>query len=130
MLENILNNLQIIGLIFLIFTMVYSANILFSLGQNILKMKENFDKSKFLYGVLKMFIIGIGCGLLSVSFTMITYFIDTATNLIVEIPEDLLSICNNSVIIAIFFNSIKKYASECWETLKDLLDNLKTNNGF
>lgn len=124
---NIVDNLIIIGWIFGIFIMTYIANILFSIGQNIIKMKENFDKSKFIYGILKMFVIGIGCGLLSVAFTMITYFIDSATNLIIEIPEDLLDVCNNGIIIAIFFSAIKKYTTECWETLKELLDNLKVN---
>lgn len=123
---NIIENLKIIGWVFAIFITIYIVNILFSIGENVLKLKNNFDKNKFKCGIIKMLIIGIGSGLLSISFTMITYFIDyTADIMTLEISNDLLSICNVGVIVAVYFKSIKKYLSECWETLQALLDNLK-----
>lgn len=130
MLNNILENLQIIVWIFGIFVLLYSTNTLLSLGQNIIKMKENFDKTKFLNGILKMIIIGISCSALSVAFTMITYYADIVLDMfVIEIPEGLLDICNVGVIIIIFFNAIKKYSMESLETLKNLLDEFKENVG-
>ena len=131
MLPEILNNLTLIGWVFLTFVIVYVVNIILSIRINVFKLKEEFDVKKFINGIVNMLSLGIGCSLLSISFSMIPFIVTTYA---ITISDEILQFCNNVIIATVFFDAIFEYAKQDIEKLRGLIklknkDNIEINNG-
>lgn len=112
----ILNNLSLVGSVFLVFVLLYIVNIILSIRINVFKLKEQWDNKKFWNGIVNMLSLGIGCSLMSIAFTMIPFIVNY---FMITIPEDVLTFCTNAIIATVFFDAIFEYAKEVIEKLKN-----------
>ncbi len=113
--KEIFKNLTLIGYVFLIFILLYIANIALSIRINVFKLKEEWNNEKFINGVANMLILGASCVLTSVAFTMIPFSVN---KFMITTSDDILKFCNNLIIASVFFDSIFEYSKEVIEKLR------------
>lgn len=118
--NQVLINLQNVGIGMALFIVAYLANVCFSLYVNCKILGQKFDKNKLINSVLKIFSFGVGTALLCVSITTIPIF---ATTVGFIIPEEYATVFENLVIIGIFIISSCKYVMEAFNKMKNILDN-------
>ena len=120
MLQVILNNLLYISIAFGILIVSVLAKIFAKTFYNISTLKEKFDINKFLIGFLKMLAIGISTALLAIVVTLVPYLLQMAG---LNIPSNVEDVINVGAVILLYFNGIKKYSVEAYDTVKDILEN-------
>lgn len=115
----ILTNLASIGYAMLIFVCAYLANMAFSLWYNIESLKQSFEKSKMIKGIVKGFIFIIGLSLLCGSITTLPIF---ANEIGWTIPDEYIDVFSNLVIVAAVLVVSAKYIKEAYQKFVKILN--------
>jgi hypothetical protein len=120
MLQAILINLKYVCLGFGIYSLCVIANIIASTYYNTSKLKEEFKLNRFIDGIFKLFCIGISTAILAIVATMIPTIIKIFG---IVIPDGVEITYTVGTILALYFNAIKKYYTEAYTTVKDIMEN-------
>ena len=115
-----LSNLQMVGIAFVVFAFAVLANIIGSCYYNIHTLKENWSISKFLNGILKMVVIGLTTGILSMVATALPYVLSMAGMTITDEMEQIYTVV---AILGLYANGILKYYREAYSTTKEIIEN-------
>lgn len=116
--NQIIENLQNVGMGMALFLVAYLSNMCFSIYVNCKIIGEDFDWSKILDSILKIIAFGLGTGLLCVAVTTIPIFANTVG---FEIPKEYTEVFQNLAIIGVFLLSGCKYVLEAWDKMKQIL---------
>ena len=120
MIEVMLTNLLYIGAAFGIFALCVIANIIVSIYENTNIFNEPFSTTKFITGIIKMLSVGLTTAILAVVMTLLPYLLSqTGFN----IPENIENIFTFGSIIALYYEAIKKYFLEAYNSIKNILEN-------
>jgi len=122
---SLIENLKIIGIIFGIFALCVIANILIKTYYNVFDLEHKFSWKRFLYGIIKMIIVGVTTGILCIVTTVIHY-IPILENLI-DTPEGKV-LANNITIVGLYFVGIVRYFTDTLKGLGDVMKS-KINEG-
>lgn len=114
----VVRSLEYTGMGAALFVMAYLANMLLGLYQNICILKNQFNKSKFIDGALKVGAIGLGCALLAIVVVLLPEF---ATMVGWEIPSDFAEVFQALAVIGIFLYSTCKYVADALGKLRNIL---------
>lgn len=115
-----LSNLQMVGIAFVVFAFAVLANIFGSCYYNTHTLKEDWSTSKFLDGILKMVVIGLTTGILAMVATALPYVLSMAG---VTITDEMEQIYTVVAILGLYANGILKYYREAYSTTKEIIEN-------
>lgn len=117
--ELLITNLVNIGLAGGLLALAYISNICFSLWYNIKGLRQAFDKTKFINGLLKLLAVIGGLGCLAIVVTFLPIFINYIG---IAIDQTLIDYFNIIAILGLFIGTIIKYSTEGFDTLKKILN--------
>ena len=117
---DVLSAMQMMGITIVLLLIAYFANMLFSLYVNIALIKEQFSMSKLLKGLLKVLVLALGLALTTLLLVSIPAFLSYVG---LGIPEEFIESYSIIAVIAVFCQSIMKYAAEAVEKAKQIIDN-------
>lgn len=113
-------NLQMVGIAFVVFAFAVLANILGSCYYNTHTLKESWSTSKFFDGILKMIVIGLSTGVMAMVATVLPYVLSMAG---ITITEEMEQIYTVIAILGLYANGILKYYKEAYTTTKEIIEN-------
>lgn len=115
-----MTNLQMIGIAFVVFAFAVLANILGSCYYNTHTLKERWSTSKFFDGILKMVVIGLSTGVMAIVATALPYVLSMAG---ITITNEMEQIYTVVAILGLYANGILKYYKEAFSTTKEIIEN-------
>lgn len=118
--QNIINNLQNVGIGCVLFIVAYFSNMLLSLWYNIKILGQEFDYHRLINSALKILCFGLGTALLTIGITLVPEF---ANYVGFVIPEEYFEVFQNLAILSIFIISTCKYLVEAYGKFKAILLN-------
>ena len=119
MLELLLQNLINTGYIMGVVAIVWLSNFTLSLYYNIKLLEQPFEFARLKSGVLKLFTIVIGTGLLVVGVTLLPIFLQYVG---LQIDDTYVEFFNVLAIIGLFARTVYAYTKQAYETLSGILD--------
>lgn len=118
--NDILVNLEYVGIGAALFLIAYLSNMAFSLYYNIEMLKQQFDKKKVINSAIKVGTIIVGLTLLCVAITTLPQFV---THVGLTIPQEYADIFSNLAVLTLFVSSACKYVFEAYNKFKKILEN-------
>lgn len=119
-LTEVLSNLEMVCIAFVVFIFAVLANIFGSCYYNTHTLKEDWSTSKFFDGILKMLIIGITTGILAIIATILPYILSMSG---VIITDEMKQIYTVVAIFGLYTNGILRYYKEAFSTTKEIIEN-------
>jgi hypothetical protein len=116
----ILQNITYVSIAFGIFFICVIANIIASVFYNTNNLKQVFDVKRLFTGFIKMISVGITTAILAIVASLLPIVIQIFS---IDIPDN---VENTYTVIAIgllYFNAIRKYFTEAFNTIKEILEN-------
>ena len=117
-LQQILINLERVGVGILLFLIAYGSNMGFSIYLNTKILGESFDKSKIINSLLKILAFSVGATLLCVAITGIPIF---ANYVGFVIPDEYSEVFENLAILGVFLVAACRYVLESYNKMKLIL---------
>lgn len=104
-----------------VFILAYASNIVFSIYQNMELLNQQFDKKKFMQGILKCLVFVLGSLLLVLAIDFATYVF----NKYGIIGEGIDTIVTVVMLLVTIGTATIKYIQEAYETFKTILEGAK-----
>lgn len=122
MLDAIIQTLQIMGWLGVIFGILVTTNVTAGTIVNIWAKKESFSWKKMLQGILKALVFYISCVALGVAFTMLPFINDmiTLASGASLLSEEMLDTLSNVAILSIIISAIVTQAKKALESVLKL----------
>ena len=117
-LQQILINLERVGVGVLLFLIAYGSNMGFSIYLNTKILGGSFDKSKIINSLLKILAFSVGATLLCVAITGIPIF---ANYVGFVIPDEYSEVFENLAILGVFLVAACRYVLESYNKMKLIL---------
>lgn len=108
MFSTLVENFKLIGILMAMYLGSFGVNVLLGLYSNIAEAKQNFSKDKFLQGLLRGLIAGVGCLIITTIVSLLPNLVSALGITVEEGALEGISIAAMSgVIISLIFRYIK-----------------------
>lgn len=123
MLESLISNLELIGILIVMLAGTTAANILFGLYDNIELKNEVFSRDKLLGGLKKFGVVALGSACLVVVFALLPSVLELWK---VDIDPAVIEGISAAVIVAVYVVAIASSGADALGKLRDILKIGKT----